>query len=209
MDMSARRGALTASATHQRTKGDSGARRAAQREQAYDLRLRGRTLRQIGQDMGLSHETVRQLLREEIANRLDPLKDQYLQYEMDRLDHMQQAVLAVLDNPGKVVMVAEWRGEYDTNEDGERFKHIEMVPVLVVDDHKILGAVDRLVRISESRRKLCGLDAPVKVQADVQVTETTQEDLELQELLREAKAKAAASADRIRAMGGPTPEGGA
>lgn len=195
--MSARRGALidTGGATHQRTKGDSGARRAAQREQAYDLRLRGRTLRQIGQDMGLSHETVRQLLREEIANRLDPLKDQYLQYEMDRLDHMQQAVFAVLDNPGKVVT--------GVTADGRHWS------ALVMDDSKVLGAVDRLVRISESRRKLCGLDAPVKVQADVQVTETTQEDLELQELLREAKAKAAASAERIRAMGGPTPEGGA
>jgi hypothetical protein len=195
--MSARRGALiqTGGATHQRTKGGSGARRAEQRAQAYDLRLRGRTLRQIGEDMGISHETVRVLLGEEIANRLDPLKDQYLQYELDRLDHMQQAVIAVLDNPGKVVS--------GVTADGRTWT------ALVVDDHKILGAVDRLVRISESRRKLCGLDAPVKVQADVQVTETTQEDLELQELLREAKAKAAASAERIRAMGGPVPEGGA
>lgn len=195
--MSARRGALidTGGATHQRTKGDSGARRAAQREQAYDLRLRGRTLRQIGGDMGISRTTVHDLLREEIAERLDPLKDQYLQYEMDRLDHMQQAVLAVLDNPGKVVT--------GVTADGRHWS------ALVMDDSKVLGAVDRLVRISESRRKLCGLDAPVKVQADVQVTETTQEDLELQELLREAKAKAAASAERIRAMGGPTPEGGA
>lgn len=204
--MSARRGVLTPSATHQRTKGDSGAQRAAQQEQAYELRLRGRTLRQIGQDMGISHETVRVLLKSEIAHRLDPLKDQYLQYELDRLDHMQQAVLAVLDNPGRIVHVMEWRGEYETNEDGEQFKKLDSVPVLIVDDKKILGAVDRLVRISESRRKLVGLDAPVKVQGDITVTETTQEDLELQELLREAKARAAASAEKIRAMGGPAPE---
>ena len=204
--MSTRRDVLTGGPAH-RSQGATGARRAQQREQAYDLRLRGRTLRQIAADMGIAVDTVSKLLREEIANRLDPLKDQYLQYELDRLDHMQQAVLAVLDNPGQVVMVAEWRGEYETNEDGESFKKIEMVPVLVVDDRKILGAVDRLVRISESRRKLCGLDAPVKVAADVTVTETTQEDLELQELLQEAKAKAAASAERIRAMGGPSPEG--
>jgi hypothetical protein len=159
--------------------------------------------------MGISHGLVQKLLKEEITNRLDPLKDQYLQYELDRLDHMQQAVIGVLENPGQVVHVAEWRGEYELNAEGERFRKIEMVPMLIVDDKKILGAVDRLVRISESRRKLCGLDAPVKVQADVQVTETTQEDLELQELIREAKAKAAASAERIRAMGGPSPEGAA
>jgi hypothetical protein len=205
--MSTRRDVLTGGPAH-RTQGATGARRAQQREQAYDLRLRGRTLRQISEDMGIATQTVSKLLREEIANRLDPLKDQYLQYELDRLDHMQQAVIAVLDNPGQLHHVAHWDGTYETNEAGERFKHITMVPVVIVDDRKILGAVDRLVRISESRRKLCGLDAPVKVQADVQVTETTQEDLELQELLRDAKAKAAASAERIRSMGGPTPEGG-
>jgi transcriptional regulator with XRE-family HTH domain len=175
------------------------------REQAYTLRLRGLTLRQIADEIGCSNQHVHTLLREEIAERLDPLKDQYLQYELDRLDHMQQAVLTVLDNPVRIEHVAHWDGTYETNDQGERFKRITMVPVQVVDDRKILGAVDRLVRISESRRKLTGLDAPVKVQADVQVTETTQEDLELQELIREAKAKAAASAEALRAT---SPEAG-
>jgi hypothetical protein len=179
--------------------------RTAEREQAYDLRIRGLTHRQIADRMGIATSKVQTLLREEIANRLDPLKDQYLQYELDRLDHMQQAVLAVIDNPGTVVHVAEFTGELDKN--GAR--KFVMVPVLIMDDKKILGAVDRLIRISESRRKLCGLDAPVRSAVDVTVTETTQEDLELAELLREAKARAAASADKIRAMGRPTPEGGA
>lgn len=205
--MPTRRGALTTGGpAHQRTRGASGVPRADQQIQAYELRLAGKTLRQIGEVMGIHHTTVIKLLRDEISNRRDPLQDQYIQYELDRLDHMQQAVLAVLDNPGRTVLVAEWQGEYETNEDGERFRKLDMVPVLIVDDKKILGAVDRLVRISESRRKLVGLDAPVKVQGDLTVTETTQEDLELQELLREAKARAAASADKIRAMGGPPPE---
>lgn len=51
--------------------------------------------------------------------------------------------------------------------------------------------------ISESRRKLFGLDAPV--QHDVTVTETTQADIELAELVREAKAKMAAEENRLRA----------
>jgi hypothetical protein len=158
------------------------------RERAYELRLAGRTHRQIAADMGISHGTVQNLLREEIANRLDPLKDQYLQYELDRLDHMQQAVLAVLQQPWTAVVAPGPNG---------------VQTYVIPDDRKILGAVDRLIRISESRRKLCGLDAPVKVQADVQVTETTQEDMELQELIREAKAKAeTAHAQRMRMMGG-------
>lgn len=193
--------------THQSKR--SSAQRTAQRERAYELRLRGRTLRQIGEDLGIDNSTVHKLLREEIDNRLDPLKDQYLQYELDRLDHMQQAVISVLDNPGRIEHVAHWDGTYETNDQGEPFKHITMVPVVIVDDKKILGAVDRLVRISESRRKLCGLDAPVKVQGDITVTETTQEDLELAEMIREAQARAAAAAAKIRAAGGPVPEGGA
>jgi hypothetical protein len=86
--------------------------------------------------MGISHGLVQNLLKEEIANRLDPLKDQYLQYELDRLDHMQQAVIGVLEHPGQVVHVAEWRGEYELNAEGERFRKIEMVPVLLVDDRR-------------------------------------------------------------------------
>lgn len=200
--MSARRGTvvLTGANTH-RTRG-ANPHRTAEREQAYELRLRGMTHRQIADQMGCSHTKVQDLLREEISNRLDPLKDQYLQYELDRLDKYQQAAIYVLEHPGVIHHVAHWDGTYETSDDGERFKKITMVPVLVVDDKKILGALDRLVRISESRRKLVGLDAPVKVSADVQVTETTQEDMELQELIRDAKAKAAASAQAIRDMGG-------
>lgn len=190
--MSARRDApLVAGAAHRST--GSSASRTAQREQAYELRLRGRTLRQIAGDMGISHSTVHDLLREEIDNRLDPLKDQYLQYELDRLDHMQQAAVALLENPGKQVLAP--------GPDGE------LITWVIMDHDRINKAINTLVRISESRRKLIGLDAPVKVQGDLTVTETTQEDLELQELVRDAKARAAAQAEKIRQAGGPVPEG--
>lgn len=182
--------------TH-RGSGSTDAHRAKEREQAYDLRIRGLTLRQIADAMRCSHTKVHDLLREEIGNRLDPLREQYTQYELDRLDHMQQATLIVLDNPGRVVTVP-----YETDEvDPDGAKVWKFRDHVIVDDKKILGAIDRLVRISESRRKLLGLDAPTRVQADVTgdftVTETTQEDLELQELLREAQARAAAAKDKI------------
>jgi hypothetical protein len=200
--MSTRRDVTAGSYSH-RSQGDTDAARAALRARAYELRaIRGMTLRQIGDELGVHHTTVHTWLREEISNRLDPLKDQYLQYELDRLDHMQQATLVVLDNPGRVVTVMV-AGPPD--EEGNP----TLVPRdhIIVDDRKILGAIDRLIRISESRRKLCGLDAPVKVSADVSgqidVHETTQADLELQELLREAKARAAAAAEKIK-NGDPT-----
>jgi hypothetical protein len=53
------------------------------------------------------------------------------------------------------------------------------------------GAITTAVRLSESRRKLLGLDAPQQVTVDATVHEVTQEDLALAEMLREAKAAAA------------------
>lgn len=167
--------------TH-RAKADTDAQRSEERRQAYDLRLRGRTIRQIADDMAISTGKVQHLLREEIKLREDPLREQLIQFELDRLDGYQQACMWVLDNPGTPVLAM--------GPDGEMHTHV------IVDDRKILGAIDRLVRISESRRKLLGMDAPVKTQVDI--VETTQEDLELQELLREAKARAAAATDKIK-----------
>lgn len=187
--MSARRGTtvVTGANTH-RTRGASDSRRVKQRIRAYELRLDGRTLRQIGDDLGISRTTVQKLLVEEHTERLDPLKDQYLQYELDRLDRLQQIAVAMLQAP--------WTVHHGIGPDGVAWS-------LPVPDHAKLNAtIATALRISESRRKLVGLDAPVKVQADVQVTETTQEDLELQELIQEAKAKAdTAHAERMRMMG--------
>ncbi|MER5750633.1 hypothetical protein [Streptomyces sp. NPDC002088] len=65
------------------------------------------------------------------------------------------------------------------------------------DDAPVLQAIDRLVKIedarnrnSERRAKLTGIEAAVKV--DTTVHEVSQQDLELQEMLREAKARVAA-----------------
>lgn len=49
--------------------------------------------------------------------------------------------------------------------------------------------IPAMMRVSKGRRELLGMDAAVKV--DATVYESTQEDLQLQELLREAKAYAA------------------
>jgi hypothetical protein len=131
--------------------------------------------------------TARDLLREELARRVDPKIDAYrvlhlerLEGELLRLDELEARAREVLDrhhitvNNGRVIKL----------DDGE--------PLL--DDGPVLAAIDRLLKIedarrknNESQRKLLGLDAPTKV--DAQVTEVTQQDIELQEMLRNAKAK--------------------
>jgi hypothetical protein len=198
--MSTRRDLVRTGPHTHRAKGSTDARRSAERSQAYELRLRGRTLRQIADDMGCSTGKVQDLLREEIKLREDPLIDKVRQLELDRLDGYMQACMYVLDNPGSLEMVMHWDGTYELNDKGEPFKKITMLPVVIVDDRKILGAIDRLVKISESRRKLLGVDAPIKTH--VEVTETTQQDLEIQELIREAQARAAAGAAKINNQGG-------
>jgi hypothetical protein len=139
--------------------------------------------------------TARDLLREEMARRVDPKIDAYrslhlerLEAELLRLDDLEQHARQVLTrhhitvNNGRVISV-----------DGE--------PLL--DDGPVLQAIDRLIKIedarrrnNESQRKLLGLDAPTKV--DAQVTEVTQQDIELAELIRETQAKNAAEEAQIK-----------
>jgi hypothetical protein len=70
-------------------------------------------------------------------------------FELERLDHLYQAALAVLE------------AQHITVSNG---RVIELDGVPLPDDGPVLQAIDRLVRISESRRKLLGLDQPVKAQ---------------------------------------------
>ncbi len=65
----------------------------------------------------------------------------------------------------------------------------------LLDDGPRLAAIDRLLRIRESYRKLYGADERAKL--DVTVHEVTQQDVELQEMLREAKAKMQAEEQHI------------
>lgn len=143
--------------------------------------------------------TARDLLREELARRVDPKIDQYralhlerLEGELVRLGELEARARQVLDrhhitvNNGRVIAI-----------DGEPLQ----------DDGPVLQAIDRLVRIEDARRKnnaeqrkLLGLDAPTKV--DAQVTEVTQQDIAVQELVAEMKAKNANTADRLRAERG-------
>ncbi|MER5715727.1 hypothetical protein [Streptomyces sp. NPDC002132] len=65
----------------------------------------------------------------------------------------------------------------------------------IPDDGPKLAAIRELRALRESFRRLWGLDRPVKV--DATVTEVTQQDIELQEMLREAKAQMHAEEQHI------------
>lgn len=146
--------------------------------------------------------TARDLAREEHARRLDPKVDEYrvlelarLEAALERLRNMEESVRTVMArkhitiNNGQVIRVVNPdTGEKET----------------VEDDTFVLQAVDRLSRIEEQRRKtsdsicrLLGLNAPTRVESTI--TETSREDIALQELVAEMRAKNILTADQLRA----------
>lgn len=190
---------------------------AAQRyAAAAQLRSEGLTYQEIADELGYSDKrtawnAVRRLIdsltipaaesaRKTEVERLE-LEFERLDGELDRLDALVPHVETVLKrhhitvNNGKVITLPN-------SETG--------VEEPLLDDGPVLAAVDRLTRIaaerraisdtrrrhSESYRKLLGIDAPTRV--DATVHEVTQQDLELQEMLRDAKTQTATEEQAIR-----------
>lgn len=176
--------------------------RADQAALVFDLRVQGLSFYAIDaltQDPGgptggkrIPASTARDLVREERERRIDPKVDEYraielarLEAQLERLRNMEDSVQRVMGR--KHITVSNGRVIKAINPDTMEEEPVE-------DDTFVLQAVDRLTRIEESRRRvsadirlLLGLNMPVKV--DATVTETTQQDLELQEMIRDAKAK--------------------
>jgi hypothetical protein len=101
-----------------------------------------------------------------------------------RLEMATEAALQVLENPhvtvsnGQIVRL-----------DGQPLP----------DDGPVLAAIDRIVKISESLRKLDGVDAATKIDANVTVAP---QDITLAKILEEAEEENAALDAEIRGEGG-------
>lgn len=120
---------------------------------------------------------------------------QKLDMELVRLDGYERAARTVLDRLH--VTISHGKIVNTVNPDTEQEE-----PLL--DDGPVLQAIDRLVKIEDARRrnaerraKLLGLDAAVKV--DATVHEVTQQDVAIQELVTEMRAKNAVVANELRA----------
>jgi hypothetical protein len=170
----------------------------------FDLRLAGRTFRQIdvisqapnGPTGGhrISTTTAKELVWEEAARRIDPRVDAWRALEAERLE----ASLRRLDDLAE----RAWdilNEEHTTVSQGRKIEGI-------LDPGPALQAIDRLLKIeeqrrkiSESLRKLFGVDMPQQIEATI--TEVTEQDRELQEMIRDAQAKVAAQEATIRGDG--------
>jgi hypothetical protein len=158
-------------------------------------------------DRKTAYNAIWRQLRREAKGPVEALikaESERLFVELERLDTEEERIDALIEPVTRVLNT-----RHITVSNGRVILHPATAEPLE-DDAPVLQAVDRLTRlsaerraiseqrrrISESLRKLHGLDAPTRV--DATVHETTQQDLELQEMLREAKAKVTAEEQALR-----------
>lgn len=135
-----------------------------------DARVKGGTLKAIGETYGVSHETVRRWCGEAIKGR---------RAEVDVVGLRVEAAMH---------LEAARREAWKLHALGEQVQRADVMK----------DALTQVGQHTMSHARLMGLLMPTRV--DVQVTELSQAELELQEILREAQMRAAnAEADVIRA----------
>lgn len=119
--------------------------------EAARLRARSMTYAQIGEALSISkgqaHEAVRRALRDTLEEAAGDVRA----LELDKLDALERTTLAILEAQHIVVS-------------NGRVAMLDGSPV--PDSGPTLAAVQTLLRIGESRRKLLGLDQPAKVTID-------------------------------------------
>ena len=130
---------------------------------ALDLRVAGLSLAQIGRELGVDESTACRYVKDALAGlakRTESNAEHLRELELERLDKLQRAAERVLAknhlfvNAGRIV---------------EDIDDKTGLPYKLIDDGPVLAAIDRLVRIAESRRKLMGIDAPAKVEQSGEV----------------------------------------
>lgn len=143
---------------------------------AVELRRRGMTYQQISDQIGLAgpgkaHDAVRRGIRDSVREDTD--EQTYV--ELERLDEALRTAYRIM--MGRHVHVASNGAVVTTpGPDGK--------PVAVYDQALNLQAAMGIMRLSESRRKLLGLDAPTRSKVEV-ITEADI-DAEWERLQRES-----------------------
>lgn len=122
--------------------------------QAAELRGQGLSYRAIGRELGISGVQARERVLRAWRDTLTEPAEQARAVELERLEQAHDHALAVLLR------------EHITVSQGRVVRDEEGTPV--PDDGPVLQAIDRIRALSESRRKLLGLDAPSRVSVDAE-----------------------------------------
>lgn len=118
----------------------------------------GRSYRAIAADLGIAVSSCHEAVQRAFRDTLKEPAEQARAVELARLEDAHDAALAVLlrehvtVSHGKVITIKDDQGN----------------DVPLIDDAPVLQAIDRIRALSESRRKLLGLDAPSRVSIDAE-----------------------------------------
>lgn len=158
---------------------------------AARMRAQGWSLLRISDELGYGSESnVRRALEKLKEKVVLPAAAELVAHELSILDHLIDKVMDVLAQDhlvvqhGRVVLMGE---KPETGEEDDRRP--------IIDHEPIIKAATTLQRLTESRRKLLGLDAAVKV--DATVHNVDQNDLAIQDLISQARARNALAAQQI------------
>lgn len=178
---------------------------------AAQLRAQGMSYQAIADAMGWeAKSTAYRAVARALKDTLGEAPDEVRQLELERLDELWRKAYEVMNRDHLTVQhgkVVGRRVGIERHDDGiEKLDHDgKTIPIYedLLDDGPVLNAIDRLLRIQERRARLLGLDVPVK--AHLTVHQVDPRDLELAEILREAKARQASEEQLLK---GETPAGG-
>lgn len=134
---------------------------AARRQRALELEAAGWSRPDIAAELGLTEA--------HLAVDLQRARDYYLKMQASPIEELRARELASLDKAQRVADAVMDR-EHVAHSNGRVVKLEDEVTgeaTTVLDDGPKLAAIDRVVKISESRRKLLGQDAPSKVEAQI------------------------------------------
>lgn len=149
-------------------------------EQILIRHVDGASLPVIQEEFGLSKAAVIEHVHKALKNRIDLRTDEYREVTNRALDQQMEAVKKHFEAAEAMLVDATARGDL-----------IGMDKAL---QHH-LRAIATRTQIIERRSKLNGLDAPVRIDAKVEMT--TPADSELQALINEAHQRAEADRQRL------------
>lgn len=141
--------------------------------EAFEMRLRGDSLQEVADKLGVSTMTVHNYIAEELNNRLTPLADEERKHQLAALDKLIQKVWAVIDDEPQLFQY----GKPCFNTDGSP----------VIDTKRTLEATAEMRKLLDQRARLCGAYKPV--QSEQTITHTTPADAALANLVEQMEAR--------------------
>lgn len=125
---------------------------------AAQLRSTGKTLREVGENFGVTAEAARKMILRAIADIPRGDTEALLALELAKLDQVEdryweivQSMHPYVSQSGRVVVLDERDG----------------TETVLLDDSPVMMALAGIVKVSAHRSRLLGLNAPVKAQVEV------------------------------------------